>query len=230
MTTITLISTIHEQKGPCNVSTLHEILVRAQPEVIFMEIPPFCLEQFFNEKTRSTLETDAVNQYLEAHQADTVAVDVMEATGDLIAENQRLCRELRARSREYSYLVNTDSQYIAQHGFAYLNSKYCAELWLKLDAEINITLKRIGNSELMRSHKAWTEVHRYREVEMIKNIQNYTETHTFNSGVFLLGAAHRLSIMQIATSHFDKRASSIQWNFGDYVELIDGWRIDAAVK
>ena len=79
-----------------------------------MEIPPFCFGQFFKDKTRSNLETDAVNRYREAHRADPVPVDVMEASSDLIAENQRLCRELRARSHEYSQLMNADSQYIAQ--------------------------------------------------------------------------------------------------------------------
>ena len=62
MPTITLISTIHEEVGPCNVSTLHEILERARLEVIFVEIPPSCFGQFFKEKTRSNLETGAVNR------------------------------------------------------------------------------------------------------------------------------------------------------------------------
>lgn len=230
MPNITLISTIHEQVGPCNVSALHEILERARPEVIFMEIPPFCFGQFFKDKTRSNLETDAVNRYREAHRADPVPVDVMEASSDLIAENRRLCRELRARSHEYSQLMNADSQYIAQHGFAYLNSKYCVELWLKVDAEINAALEDIGNAELSRGYNPWTDVHEHREQEMMKNIHHYSDAHAFNTGVFLLGAAHRRSIMEKAENLSGGSSSSIDWNFGDYGELIDGWRADAAAS
>lgn len=195
-----------------------------------MEVPPFCFEQFFKDKTRSNLETDAVNRYCESHRADPVPVDVMEASSDLIAENQRLCRELRARSREYCHLMNANSQYIAQHGFSYLNSKYCVELWLKVDAEINAALEHIGNAELSRGYKTWTDIHEHREQEMMKNIQHYSDAHAFNTGVFLLGAAHRRSIMPKAANKSDGISSSIDWNFGDYGGLIDGWRADAAAS
>jgi len=230
MPSITLISTIHTQEGLCNASALHEILERARPEVIFMEIPPFCFDQFFKDKARSNLETDAVNRYCEGHRADPVPVDVMEASSDLIAENQRLCRELRARSREYSHLMSANSQYIAQHGFAYLNSKYCVELWLKVNEEINAALEKIGNTELIRGYKTWTDVHEHREQEMMNNIRSYSDAHAFNTGVFLLGAAHRRSIMQKATNQSGGSSSSIEWNFEDYGELIDGWRDDAAAS
>jgi len=67
MPTITLISTILEEKGLCNASRLHEILERVRPEVIFMEIPPASFERVF--KDESNLESRAVKRYMETHDA-----------------------------------------------------------------------------------------------------------------------------------------------------------------
>lgn len=228
MPNITLISTIHEQVGPCSASALHEILERARPEVIFMEIPPLSFQRVF--KDEENLESRAVKRYLEGHRAEAVPVDIMEASNEVVAESQRLCRELRARSRDYCQLMNADRQYIHEHGFAYLNSKYCVETWLKADVATREALESIGNSELSRGYKDWSDVHEHREQEMIKNIQRYAEEHPFNRGIFLLGAAHRRSIMEKAANLSGGSSTTIDWNFVDYGELIDGWRSDAAAN
>jgi len=228
MPNITLISTIHEQVGLCSVSALHEILERARPEVIFMEIPPLSFQRVF--KDEENLESRAVKRYLETHRAEAVPVDIMEASSEVVAESQRLCRELRARSRDYCQLMNADQQYIHEHGFAYLNSKYCVETWLKADVATREALESIGNAELSRGYKGWNDVHEHREQEMMKNIQRYAEAHPFNTGIFLLGAAHRRSIMEKVANLSGGSSSSIDWNFGDYGELIDGWRADAAAN
>lgn len=228
MPTITLICTIHEEIGQCNAEALHAILERARPEVIFMEIPPPSFQRVFNDE--ENLESRAVKRYLEAHRAEAIPVDIMEASSEVVAESQRLCRELRARSRDYCQLMNADRQYIHEHGFAYLNSKYCVETWLKADVATREALESIGNAELSRVYKDWNEVHEHREREMMKNIQRYAEAHPFDTGIFLLGAAHRRAIMDKAASLAGGTSVAIDWNFGDYEGLIDGWRVDAAAK
>ncbi len=123
MRNITLISTVHEEEGVCNASTLHEILERARPDVIFVEVAPSSFERYLKEKSEWNLETYAVNRYLETHSAAVEPVDLCDAPNDLIAAYGRLHREVRARSPEYSRLKYQDSQHIAQYGFAYLNSR-----------------------------------------------------------------------------------------------------------
>ena len=193
-----------------------------------MEIPPPSFQRVF--KDEENLESCAVKRYLEAHHAEPVPVDIMEASSEVVAESQRLCRELRARSRDYCQLMDTDRQYIYAHGFAYLNSKYCVETWLKADVATKEALESIGNSELSRSYKDWNDVHEHREQEMIKNVQRYAEAHPFNTGIFLLGAAHRRATMDKAASLVGSTSAAIDWKFGDYEGLIDGWRVDAAAK
>jgi len=226
MPTITFISTVHEDVGLCNADALREILVRARPDVIFLEIPPASCERVFREE--SNLESRAVKRFLEAHDAHAEPVDVMEVSSELIAENQRLCRELRARSREYSHLMYTDARCIAEYGFSYINSKYCVETWVKVNTEIVTTLALIGNTDLSSAYGAWKAVHEHREREMLKNIQRYAEEHPFDSAVFLLGAAHRCSTMELARRMPLNNEARIRWNFDRYDGVIDGWRDDAA--
>jgi hypothetical protein len=228
MPTITLISTMHEEIGQCNAGALHTILERARPEVIFMEIPPPSFQRVFNDE--ENLESRAVKRYLQAHRAEVVPVDIMEASSEIVAESQRLCRELRARSRKYFKLMSEDWQCIDKYGFAYLNSKYCVETWLEADVATREALESMGNAELSRSYKEWNDVHELREREMMKNIQSYVEAHPFNTGMFLLGAAHRRAIMDKAASLGGSVSVVIDWNFEDYEGLIDGWRVDAAAK
>ena len=78
MHNITLISTVHKEKGLCNAAKLHQILERVRPEVIFLEIPPSFFNQYFKENNRSNLESDAVNRFLEIHSAELVLVDVFD--------------------------------------------------------------------------------------------------------------------------------------------------------
>jgi len=191
-----------------------------------MEISPPSFQRVF--KDEENLESRAVKRYLEAHSAEAVPVDIMEASSEVVAESQRLCRELRARSRDYCQLMNADQQYIYEHGFSYLNSKYCVETWLKADVATREALESIGNAELFRGYNDWNDVHEHREREMMKNIRRYAETHPFNTGIFLLGAAHRRGIMDKAASLACAASVAIDWNFGEYGELIDGWRSDAA--
>ena len=193
-----------------------------------MEIPPLSFQRVF--KDEENLESRAVKRYLEAHRAEAVPVDIMEASSEIVAESQRLSRELRAHSRDYCQLMNADRQYIHEHGFAYLNSKYCVETWLKADVATREALESIRNAELARGYKDWNDVQEHREQEMMKNIQRYAEANPFNTGIFLLGAAHRRSIMEKVGNLSGESSSSIEWNFGDYGDLIDGWRADAAAN
>jgi hypothetical protein len=73
-------------------------------------------------------------------------------------------------------------------------------------------------------------MYEHRELEMLKNIQRYAEAHPFNMGIFLLGAAHRRGIMDRAASLGSGPSVAIDWNFGGYEGLIDGWRVDATAK
>lgn len=221
MRNITLISTYHEEKGLCSVAELHQILERARPEVIFLEIPPSCFEQFFKEKNKSNLESDAVNRYLEMHNAtEPVLVDVCEAPNDLIARHERLHREVAARSPEYGRLLYRNSQSLERYGFAYLNSTCCIAFWSDLNELVKVAVEKIGEEELSGTYQRWKDVHEHREQEMLKNIQRYSEAREFDTGIFLIGAAHRGSTIEKLKNLSLRLSVTLNWNFENYEGLI----------
>lgn len=217
MPNITLICTVHEEKGVCTISALSQILERARPEVIFLEIPPSLYAQYFEEKTKWNLESKTVNRYLETHSVDLMPVDVFDVPNDFFEQNGLLHRKVESVSSEYRRLVDWHSQYVGQYGFAYLNSKYCSDLWLELNASIKAVVEHIGDEHLSETYDQWKDVIEHRDREMTKNIQKYAEEHEFDRGVFLVGAAHRSSIVKKIHMEISE---SVIWNYDNYEKFI----------
>ncbi len=220
MRKITLVSTIHEESGICTASKLHELLERARPEIIFLEIPPSHFDQFFKEKISSNLESNAVNHYLTMRSAKLVPADVYEVPDNFWVEFQRLCKRINAVSPEYRSLIDRNSQFIKRCGFAYLNSKSCIDLWLQIYESMRSAIEYIGQEELLKVFEKWKEVIEHRDREMMKNIQKYSERNEFNTGVFLVGAAHRGSIIEKSRNLSIGSAVTLDWNFENYENLI----------
>lgn len=214
---ITLIGTVHEENGVCNLPALYQILERAQPEVIFLEIPPSFFDQYYKDKNRENLESNTVNRYLEAHSVELVPVDVFDVPEDFFDENRHLHRRVEAVSFEYRRLIDWHSQYVGQYGFAYLNSKYCSDLWRKLDEAIDTTISDIADEYLLKTYEHWKEVIENRDREMVKNILKYTEEHEFDRGILLVGASHLSSIVEKARTAED---GSVVWRIENGVGLI----------
>ena len=76
MHNIILLGSYHSNKGNCNHIELFKILEKIKPDVIFEEIPPSNYDVYYKGKTKSCLESDAVNLYLEKYDLTQVLVDV----------------------------------------------------------------------------------------------------------------------------------------------------------
>ena len=50
MNNITLICTVHEEKGICNINELYKIIERINPEIIFEEINPSAFDEYYKDK------------------------------------------------------------------------------------------------------------------------------------------------------------------------------------
>jgi hypothetical protein len=220
MRNITLISTVHDEAGLCNVAKLLQILETARPEVIFLEIPPSFFNQYYKEKDRSNLESKAVNRYLEMRSVELAPVDVYEVPEDFWAKNERLFQKVEAVSTEYKMLMDRNSQHVKRYGFAYLNSKYCIDFWSNLNELMKLELAKIGDEELLRSYEYWKDINEHREQEWMKNIQKYSEEHEFNKGIFLVGSAHRRSIMEKSAHLSLGNSVTLDWNFDNYEDLV----------
>ena len=114
---ITLICTQHAEKGACNFNELYHIVEKIQPEVIFEELPPSAYDDFYLNKSRSTLESRTINAYIETNQIEHIPIDLELDLTSFFERNGRLHHRIEANSRDYRCSVDWNSQYVYQYGF-----------------------------------------------------------------------------------------------------------------
>lgn len=200
MNCVSLIFTVHEGLGLANVSELHAILLRARPEVIFLEVPPAAFSDFYLTGRRQNLESNAVKRYLEDHPlVRLIPVDLPTPAREFFEDHAYLCTRVRETSREYRQLLHLDGERLKAYGFAYLNSEYCSIHWSNVYAEILRTVERLAEPGLAKIYLSWEKTNECREREMMAAIQKYCVANTFERGVFLVGAAHRQRIIDMSS-------------------------------
>jgi hypothetical protein len=98
--------------------------------------------------------------------------------------------------------------------FAYLNSKKCSELFDKKKiTETNLMEFEINKNLLFNIYKLFHEEHDNRENEMLQNIYNYSKENQYDQAVFLIGSAHRKSIVQKALEYEKINSPKLNWTF-----------------
>jgi hypothetical protein len=209
MCSVSLICTVHDENGRANVSELCAILDFVRPEVIFLEVPPAALEGYVDSRTRQNMESVAVERYRESHQVALVPVDLPTPEAAFFNDNQYLFERIEKASLEYRRLVDAHRAYVATYGFAYLNSDECSNLWSNLYREILDTIGRIGEARLAQLYILWTDTNARRDKGMIHNVRQYCRDNSFARGAFLVGAAHRRSVISEALASCE--SAGIQW-------------------
>jgi hypothetical protein len=221
MYNITLICTIHEEKGAFNLDALYKILEIVNPEIIFEEIPPYAFDEFYKDKTRNNLETDVINKYLENHVTEHVPVDYdFTLPQSFFKEHEHIHRRVEARSHIYKNLIDAHSTLVKQYGLKFLNSTECININKQIDEEIEIVLQLINNEKLIKINNYWNEFMEKRENEMIKNIYSYAMEHQFERGLFIIGAAHRGSIIDKIMQYPETEKIKVNWNYSNYENIL----------
>jgi hypothetical protein len=216
MNRISLICTVHKDKGMARVSELRAALERIQPSVIFVEIPTKELEDFFATRSRENLESNAVTDYRKSHTVDIVPVDSPTPDAEFFRNNKTLFEWVEDKSHVYRHLIDLHSRRVSAYGFAYLNSEYCDTLWEELYAEVRNTVEKMGDTRMRELHDLWINTIERRDKEMMENILDYCRPKSFGRGVFLVGASHRRSIVAEAIQQSGTAPSNIRWD-------LSGW-------
>jgi hypothetical protein len=211
MSCVTVVGTIHDELGAANAFELYAILTRIRPTVIFLEVPPEAFDDFYGSCSRQNLESLAVRRYRDEFQVELVPVDLPTPRREFFEDHQQLCMRMRELSVEYRLLAQQDRSRIIEYGFAYLNSEYCTKHWTDMYKEVQSKLDDLGDARLVEIHKAWESTIEHREREMIKNISHYSSQKPFEKGAFLIGAAHRRHIIDLARNHTAANHNGIEW-------------------
>jgi hypothetical protein len=209
---VSVIGTVHEDVGGANSAELLSLLLRIQPEVIFLEMPPSAIADYFG-GPRSNLESTAVSRYRGLHQVDLVPVDLPTPSPEFFSNIEEVRRSIRSRSVDYCRLVSWDEQYVEARGFEYLNSSdYNARLG-EIHAARLAALAAIGDPRLLEIDEVFTSTNERRDEAILGNIESYCVGTSFHSGVLLVGAAHRKSLFLKSVAHAESGPRSTQWYF-----------------
>jgi hypothetical protein len=116
-------------------------------------------------------------------------------------------------SPEYRLLNEENDESVRQHGFSYLNSVAFATVTTRISEIEEKTIIGTGDQHLIRGLERWRHFIQSREVEMVRNIYEYCRDNVFDTGVFLVGAAHKAAIVEEVKRYANTEADLIDWNF-----------------
>jgi len=212
MKRVSVIGTVHKDSGLANASELLVILECIQPEVIFLEVPAAGFDDS-GSGTLGTLESTAVSRYRRVQQAALVAVDLPTPQGEFFWNSEDLHKTIERRRSEYCRLVDWHSQYVRAYGFAYLNSDHCSKLFSELHEAMLSAIRELADNRLAERYQLWRSTNELRDLEMMKNIEEYCQNNASDNGVLLVGAAHRQSIRDKSREGSAARSSVLHWEF-----------------
>lgn len=215
---VTLISTIHGERGAVTVAALVALLDRIVPDVVFAEVPKSHAARYAS-GSHGNLESRAVAEFRQRHPLVVVPVDRPEPSEEFFRTTRELLELVERRSRDYRNLVDLQSEYTARGGLRYLNSEECAQTTLAISNEVRDTIDWMKAPQLHPVYDMWLQEIELRDQEMMVNIEQYASESEFASGVFLVGAAHRKSIVEKALSDLRATNSRVDWQ----LELPSEW-------
>jgi len=209
---ISLIGTVHVENGLANVSALKAILDRLQPEVIYAEISTAMLSDYLD-GSHGNLESAAVAQYRVSHSVTVVPVDLDKPGEDFFQASMEMFNKVERTSSIYRRLLDQHHLDTKNHGFTYLNSERCGQVWAEIYKETVETLKWIDDARLQKIYARWKKVNDHRETAMLEKIVRHSIENTPNRSVLLVGAAHKKELADKVKKFQRSETSAIYWDF-----------------
>ena len=214
---VSLVGTVHAESGQASIGELQAILERAQPGVIFAEIPAGDVGRY-KDGSHGNLESTAVARYHPGHHVDLVPVDLAKPEQKFFEDAKEMFAAVERTSPDYRRMVDRLSDDTRAGGFPYLNSDRCIQSWADVYREMLATIEWIGDSRLRETYDLWNHTNELRDREMMKNIKIYCARNPVARGVFLVGAAHRKSIIEKGFAGDGTGLPRIEWDLGGFLE------------
>lgn len=215
---ITLICTRHNSLGLCNHSALYRIIETIKPQVIFEELPSSEFDNFYTTKQKSTLESETIIEYKKKHSVTQVLVDSNNIpSNEFFTKYEQLIRSVEGRIDENGFtfrqLTDQHKSYTELYGFNYLNNKSCSIINTALYNTIEATLEVLQNEDLNTIFNNWKNTNSERENYMLNCIYDYCQTNNFSQAIFLIGSAHRQSIINKISDFQQSKPIKLNWQF-----------------
>jgi hypothetical protein len=208
MQTITLISTLHEEKGNCNAEELCKIIEKLSPDVIFLEALESTYSEYDNLRFsefgiyHNKLEIKTLQLYSQNASFDYAAILDNELSD---AFNNKY--SIISKNHETKSLVDHFNDSVQSRGFEFLNSIESTNLQ---DEMRKIESLYLNNSEIEIDFNKSIDIY---ENTMIANIYSYCKNNHFNTAIFLCGVAHRKSIIEKIENLQTTKEIKLNWKF-----------------
>lgn len=223
MRNITLVCSSHRENGLCNAGELLRILRAIGPEVIFEEVRPSDLDSYHKHRTKWSLEAQAITRYREFKSFQQVPVDRYDMPENSVAkikgEFDCLFDHVEQTSLDYRLLNEQNDKSVQQYGFSYLNGVAFATTMARISEIEEKIVNETGDQGWIRGLERWRHVMQKRELEMVANIYEYCRANVFDTGVFLVGAAHKPGVVKEIEEYASTEADLINWNLAYDVRL-----------
>jgi hypothetical protein len=215
MFNITLIASVHKERGICNSNELHKIIERIAPDVIFEEISPGGFTAIYKGFREDYLETKTIKRYLQNNPIAHVPVDLdgNELIDKHLKNDIQEMFDIFYNDFEYQKLSNQRGVLSEQYGFPFLNSDHHREIMERIRLFEEDFLSKFNHKKLFLTYKSWLDINDKREDEMIKNIYTYSALNKYNRALFLVGAEHRKPIMDKVLNLEKNNYPELNWIF-----------------
>ncbi|OYU95646.1 MAG: hypothetical protein CFE21_10935 [Bacteroidetes bacterium B1(2017)] len=216
MYSIHLICTTHAKNGLCSSFELSNIFKKISPEVIFEELPPSYYDKYYTEKSRSNLETDAIHLYMESYEFKNVQVDFEDIPDEDFFQNykkliSKVEGSISKNGFDFRSLIDQKRNYSNLYGFSFLNSDDCMRMNDDIYGAIQNEVEDLGDENLIAIHNSWKNLNEKRENIMLQNIYDFSKTHEYKKAIFMIGHAHRKSIIEKVQDYNEKHQIKLNW-------------------
>ena len=208
MKTITLISTLHQEKGECNAEELCKIIEKIGPTIIFLEALEDSYTAYDQKRFsefgvyHNKLEIKALQLYSQITSFEYVPV-LEVGLSDTFQNKYSLVYIID----EFKILVDNYNSLSSKKGFKFLNSN---ESIILQDEMRRFESLYLNGSEIEMEFNKSIDLY---ENTMIKNIYSYSKNNHFNNAIFLCGVAHRKSIIEKIENLQTKKEIKLNWKF-----------------
>jgi hypothetical protein len=209
---IALVCSAHRENGLCNAGELLKILRAIEPDAVFEEIR---LSEFDFYYEHGSVEAHAITRYRDFKLFQSVPVDRYDMPQNLVEIKRGLdfiFDFVAQTSQEYKFLNAENDNSVHRDGFSYLNSVACERMMARIAEIEERVISGSGDQDLIRRLKWWRQFAQRRELEMLDNIYQYCREKVFETGVFLVGAAHKTGIVKGIEKYVSTEADLIDWN------------------
>ena len=123
-----------------------------------------------------------------------------------------MMEDVGCASPKYGDLIDKHKQRVCIEGYAYLNSTDFDRDSEDIYNEMQRTIDSSEDATLAVVFETWKKTNTRREEEMMTNIEGFCARHEFSRGAFLVGAAHRRRILEIADMRTGMRCDILSFD------------------